>query len=71
MPPQELWHHLSDYTVVIEKQMTDDGHTVYFATVAELLGCSSDGTTLEEARANLDDAYALYSSTAFVDGDAP
>lgn len=47
------------------------GEQQYFATVAELPGCESHGTTPEEAIRNVRDAMALYISSLLEDGLMP
>lgn len=68
MRREEFPLRISDYSIEIVPQPTPDGSTAYFASVYELPGCDSDGTTPEEARRNLEDAFDLYVSTALEDG---
>jgi len=49
----------ADYPVVIEVLPPEDGGG-YLATVPDLPGCMSDGTTREEAAHNVADAIAAW-----------
>ncbi|MGH2505069.1 MAG: type II toxin-antitoxin system HicB family antitoxin [Ktedonobacterales bacterium] len=62
MTTDRLPHRASDYAIRIIQEPTTDGGVVYGAWYEDLPGCESQGDTVEEARANLQDAYALYMS---------
>ena len=54
----------TETTLVIE----DDGQRYYVATHPELGGCIADGATMEEAKANLDEAREAYLESLAEDG---
>ena len=53
----------SNYRVVIERLPVADGGG-YVAYVRDLPGCASDGSTLEEAAVNIQDAIACWIEAA-------
>lgn len=57
------------YEIVIDPLSEEDGGG-FVATVTELPGCMSDGTTQEEALANVKDAIAAWLATAAKTGRA-
>lgn len=65
------WYTALSYSVRIVPDRYPDGRTCYFARVEELPGCESHGDTVEEARANLNDALALYLASMLEDGLEP
>ena len=52
-----------EYAVVVEPLPTEDGGG-FVATVPDLPGCMSDGTTPEEALANVQDAIVTWIEAA-------
>ena len=54
------------FTVVLEK---DEGG-IYVATVPALPGCISDGSTVEEAMANIKEAIQGFIEDMIADGEA-
>ena len=48
-----------------------NGERLYFASVDELPGCNSHGSTPEEALLNLEDAMQLYIESMLEDGLEP
>ena len=54
------------FTVVLEKD--EDG--IYVATVPALPGCISDGSTVEEAMANIKEAIQGFIEDMIADGEA-
>ena len=54
------------FTVVLEKD--EDG--IYVATVPALPGCISDGSTVEEAIANIKEAIQGFIEDMIADGEA-
>ena len=54
------------FTVVMEKD--EDG--IYVATVPALPGCISDGSTVEEAMANIKEAIQGFIEDMIADGEA-
>jgi predicted RNase H-like HicB family nuclease len=47
------------YKIILQEKNDESGH-YYYATVAELKGCMSDGETVEEAYKNIYDAMELH-----------
>jgi len=47
------------YKVIIQEMNDESGH-YYYATVAELNGCMSDGETVEQAYKNIHEAMELH-----------
>jgi predicted RNase H-like HicB family nuclease len=60
-----------EYQVTIEQIDCGEAGPCYLARHPELRGCMSHGATPEEARANLDEARALYLSTLIENGVTP
>jgi predicted RNase H-like HicB family nuclease len=60
-----------EYEVTIEQTDCGEAGPCYLARHPDLRGCMSHGATPEEARANLDDARALYLSTMIENGVTP
>lgn len=48
------------YRIEIRPDTQTDGGVVYIATIPDLPGCMSHGSTIEEARENLEDAKREY-----------
>ena len=48
------------YSVEIRPELAAGGSVVYMAEIPELPGCMSHGTTIDEARQNLEDAKREY-----------
>ena len=60
-----LWEqaeHLASlsYTITIEGDRLSDGRIVYLVRNPELPGCKAEGATIDEAKANLDEARVDY-----------
>jgi predicted RNase H-like HicB family nuclease len=49
-----------NYTTDFERDVLSDGQIVYMARNPELPGCKAQGTTIDEAKANLDQARIDY-----------
>ena len=47
------------YKIIIQEKNDESGH-YYYATVAELKGCMSDGATVEQAYKNIHEAMELH-----------
>jgi predicted RNase H-like HicB family nuclease len=53
---------------VIIRHITDESGEYYFATVEEMPGCMSDGSTSEEALVKIKESMALWIEGAIEDG---
>ena len=69
MTDTKLSHYMSlPYTKTVVKRDDEDG-IHYISSVLELDGCSSDGTTPEEALRNLDEAMECYLESCIIHND--
>jgi predicted RNase H-like HicB family nuclease len=59
------------YTRTVVADRGTRGEALFLASVQELPGCQSHGTTPDEALSNLDDALALYLESLLEDGIEP
>lgn len=59
------------YTRTVVADAGTRGEALYLASIQELPGCQSHGTTPAEALANLDDALALYIEPLLEEGIEP
>ena len=60
--PWEQAEHLASqsYAITIERDSLSDRRIVYLVRNRELPGCKAEGATLDQAKANLDDARVDY-----------
>ncbi len=56
------------YTIMLQRDVDEEGRTGFVAEVRELPGCISQGESAEEAVANVHDAMAGWLSVALEDG---
>ncbi len=69
---RDLQHYLGlPYAVRIGPERCTDGASCHMVRVVELPGCRSQGDSPEEARANLEEAKALYLACMINDGVEP
>lgn len=69
----DLWEKakelaLHHYEIRVEEDTLSDGSQVFFVANPELVGCKSQGTTLEEAISNLTEARVDYIYSLLEDG---
>jgi predicted RNase H-like HicB family nuclease len=55
-----------DFAIVIEKEPEDEGYSAYSPS---LPGCFSNGSTIEEARRNMQDAIQQHVASLLAHGD--
>lgn len=66
--PSDLEYYLNlPYPIQLSRQ-SDDGDEYWFAEIPRLPGCMSDGSDLNEALRNLEDAKRLWIETQIKDG---